>query len=104
MSRFVLAADVKQESFDWGNVGWRSIPSITGSKQLAVLDVTLEPGFGHDFHKHPDQEEMITVKSGQIEQWIERQSQALGPGDSVYIDRDVVHASFNTGDETAYLQ
>ena len=104
MSRFVLAADVKQESFDWGNVGWRSIPSITGSKQLAVLDVTIEPGFGHDFHKHPDQEEMIVVRSGQIEQWIEQQSQLLGPGDSVYIDMDVVHASFNTGSGTAHLE
>jgi quercetin dioxygenase-like cupin family protein len=103
MSRFVLTADVEQESFDWGNVGWRSIPSITGSKRLTVVDVTIEPGFGHDFHRHPEQEEMIIVTSGQIEQWIERESQMLGPGDSVYIDSDVVHASFNTGGETARL-
>jgi quercetin dioxygenase-like cupin family protein len=103
MSRFVTAGEAQQESFDWGNVSWRCIPSITGSKQLVVLDVAIEPGFGHDFHRHPDQEEMIVVKSGQIEQWIERQSTRLGPGDSVYIDRDVVHASFNTGSETAHL-
>ncbi len=37
-------------------------------------------------------------------QWIEQESQELGPGDSVYIDRDVVHASFNDGGETAELQ
>jgi quercetin dioxygenase-like cupin family protein len=104
MSKFVMAGDVRQEPFDWGNVGWRCIPPNTGTKHLAVLDVTLEPGFGHDFHKHPDQEEMIIVKSGQIEQWIERDSQLLGPGDSVYIDSDVVHASFNVGTETAHLQ
>jgi quercetin dioxygenase-like cupin family protein len=104
MSRFVLAADVQQEAFDWGNIGWRCTPAITGAKELVVLDVTLEPGFGHDFHKHPDQEEMIIVKSGRIEQWIEQRSRELGPGDSVYIDADVVHASFNTGDETAHLQ
>ncbi len=61
MSRFVMASDVRQEHFDWGDVGWRCIPPITGSKQLAVIDVALEPGFGHDFHKHPDQEEMIIV-------------------------------------------
>jgi quercetin dioxygenase-like cupin family protein len=104
MSRFVLSPDVRQERFDWGTVGWRCIPSITGSQQLAVLDVTIEPGFGHDFHRHPDQEEMIVVRSGRIEQWIEQDSQVLGPGDSVYIDRDVVHASFNTGSETAQLE
>ena len=28
----------------------------------------------------------------------------LRPGDSVYIDADVVHASFNDGDEDAHLQ
>jgi quercetin dioxygenase-like cupin family protein len=104
MSRFVMQDDVRQDSFDWGNVGWRCIPVITGSKHMAVLDVTLEPGFGHNFHKHPDQEEMIIVTAGQIEQWIEQERHALGPGDSVYIDKDVVHASFNTGTETAHLQ
>jgi quercetin dioxygenase-like cupin family protein len=96
--------DVRQDSFDWGNVGWRCIPVITGSKHMAVLDVTLEPGFGHNFHKHPDQEEMIIVQAGEIEQWIEREHQVLTVGDSVYIDRDVVHASFNIGAETARLQ
>ncbi len=104
MSRFVLAGDVRQESFDWGEVGWRCVPPITGSKQLAVLDVVLAPGKGHDFHKHPDQEEMIIVKAGGIEQWIERESHELGAGDSVYIDAGAVHASFNTGSEDAHLQ
>jgi quercetin dioxygenase-like cupin family protein len=66
--------------------------------------VTLEPGRGHDYHRHPDQEEMIIVRSGQIEQWIEQEAHVLGSGDSVYIDADIVHASFNTGSETAHLQ
>ena len=47
---------------------------------------------------------MIIVKSGQIEQWIEQERHVLGPGDSVYIDADVVHASFNTSREPADLQ
>lgn len=104
MSRFVLAGDVKRDSFDWGEVGWRCIPPITGSTRLAVLDVVLGPGGGHAFHKHVDQEEMIIVTSGRIEQWIEREKHELGPGDSVYIDADVVHASFNTSSEDAHLQ
>jgi quercetin dioxygenase-like cupin family protein len=68
------------------------------------MDVTLEPGEGHDFHRHPGQEEMIIVTQGQITQYIERDSSSLGPGDSVYLDEGVVHASFNDGDETAHLQ
>jgi quercetin dioxygenase-like cupin family protein len=104
MSRFVLSSDVAWESFDWGDIGWRSVPGNTGSRTFTVMDVTLGPGKGHDFHKHPDQDEMIIVKAGRIEQWIERSSHALDPGDSVYIDADVVHASFNVGDEDAHLQ
>ena len=103
MSSFVKQADVRQEDFDWGTIGWRLTPD-KGSKHLVIMDVTLEPGEGHDFHRHPGQEEMIIVKQGAITQFIERESTTLGPGDSVYIDEDVVHASYNDGDETALLQ
>jgi quercetin dioxygenase-like cupin family protein len=104
MSGFVKQDDVRQEAFDWGTIGWRCTPANTGSKQLVVMDVTLGPGEGHDFHRHPGQEEMIIVRSGEITQFLERDSTTLGVGDSVYVDADVVHASFNEGGETAHLQ
>jgi len=104
MSTFVKASDVFQERFDWGVVGWRCSPANTGSAQLVVMDVSLEPGEGHDFHLHPGQEEMLIVKEGRIEQYLEREAALLGPGDSVYVDADVVHASFNVGEATAHLQ
>jgi quercetin dioxygenase-like cupin family protein len=103
MSSFVKQGDVHQESFDWGTIGWRLTPD-KGSKHLVIMDVTLEPGEGHDFHKHPGQEEMIIVKQGEVTQYVERESTSLGPGDSVYLDEGVVHASFNDGNETAHLQ
>jgi quercetin dioxygenase-like cupin family protein len=68
------------------------------------MDVRLDPGFYHAFHKHPDQDEMIIVKSGRVTQWLEQEQTELGPGDSVYIDRDVVHGSYNDFDEPAELQ
>ena len=102
-SRFVKQSDVAQEQFDWGVIGWRCVPE-TGAKQLVIMDVTLEPGQGHDFHLHPGQEEMIIVKQGRVTQYLEQESTALEPGDSVFIGADVVHASFNEGDETALLQ
>jgi len=104
MSTFVKQGDIRHETFDWGDVGWRCGPGNTGSKQLVVMDVSLAPGEGHNFHRHPGQEEMIILKSGRIEQYLERESTILEAGDSVYIDADVVHASFNVGDETAQLQ
>jgi quercetin dioxygenase-like cupin family protein len=104
VSTFVKQGDVEQERFDWGAIGWRARPANTGSKHLVVMDVTLGPGEGHDFHRHPGQEEMIVVRSGRIVQYLERESAELDPGDSVFIGEDVVHASFNDGEETAELQ
>ena len=102
MSRFVRQADLKHETFEWGEVEWRCRPDMTGARELTVMDVTLATG--HSFHRHPGQEEMIIVQAGRIEQWLEQERAELGPGDSVYIDADVVHASFTVGGEPAQLQ
>jgi quercetin dioxygenase-like cupin family protein len=103
MGKFVKQDDIEHEQFDWGDVGWRLFPK-TGAQQLVVMDVTLDPGGGHDFHKHPGQEEMIIVKRGRITQYLEQESTTLEVDDSVFIEADLVHASFNEGDETALLQ
>jgi quercetin dioxygenase-like cupin family protein len=104
MSAFVRQSEIRNEDFDWGVIGWRCTPGGTGAKQLVVLDVSLGPGRAHTFHRHPGQEEMIIVKSGEVEQWVEREAARLGPGDSVFIGADLVHATFNDGDETVHLQ
>ena len=101
--KFVVESEIERERLDWGEIGWISRPSATGAADLTVMDVTLEPGYGHDFHKHPDQEEVIYVRSGRIEQWLEERSRELSSGEAVFIPKDVVHASFNTGEETAKL-
>ena len=103
MSTFVKKAGMTVDHIDWGTIGWRMRPANTGCKTFVVMDVELEPGFGHDFHKHPQQDELITVLAGSIEQWIEKEKTVLGVGDSVYLDENVVHASFNVGDVTARL-
>ena len=101
--RFIAEADIVRDSFDWGDTGWISRPSLTGSRGMCVMDVTLNPGGGHPFHRHPEQEEVIWVREGRIEQWLEDQQQELGAGEAVYIPRDVVHASYTVGDSQAKL-
>lgn len=102
MTPFVKQGDIRQEQFDWGLIGWRLGP-VNGARHLVVMDVTLQPGGGHDFHRHPDQEETIIVRSGRITQYVEQESTTLGPGDSVLVPVDTVHASFNEGDTDALL-
>lgn len=99
---FIPNDQIEEERFDWGVVGWRLTPA-QGSSQLVVMDVTVEPGGGHAFHRHPDQEEMIIVREGQVTQFLERESMLLGPGDSVFVPKGTVHGSFNDGDQTVRL-
>jgi quercetin dioxygenase-like cupin family protein len=98
-----MKAEVPTEDFEWGSAGMRCAPPGTGCDTFVVMDVRLDPGFFHAFHKHPDQDEMITVVSGKVTQFLEGESTVLGPGDSVYIDKDVVHGSYNDFDEPAQL-
>jgi quercetin dioxygenase-like cupin family protein len=104
MSKFVMQGEVEIVDYDWGSAGMRVAPPGTGCTTFVVLDVTLAPGGSHAFHKHPDQDELIIVKSGAVTQYIESESRTLRSNDSVYIDKDVVHASYNDSDTDAELQ
>lgn len=103
IGKFMMSRDTAPETLDWGKLRWMSSPPATGAKDLTVIEVNITPGKGHDFHKHPDQEEVIYVIAGQVEQWLAEEMRILGPGDSVFIGADVVHASFNVGDTDAKL-
>jgi len=100
---FVTAREVAREKPDWGRLAWCCRPAGTGMKNLVVIEVTLSPGGGHAFHKHPRQEEVIYCIEGQVEQWLGDEKQVLGAGDAVVIPRDTVHASFNTSQAEAKL-
>jgi quercetin dioxygenase-like cupin family protein len=101
--QFITKGAVAREQLAWGSLGWFSRPATTGAKELVVIEVTLTPGHGHNFHKHPDQEEVIYMIEGVVEQWLEHNKQMLTSGDSIFIPKDVVHASFNTGSQPAKL-
>jgi quercetin dioxygenase-like cupin family protein len=95
---FRLAKDVPFDRHAWGATRFASHPASTGARQLCVLEAVFGPGGGHPFHMHPDQEELLYVVSGRIEQWVGREMRILGPGDSAFLPAGVVHASHNAGD------
>ena len=103
VGKFVMARDTKPEVLNWGRLGWLSNPPKTGAEQLTVIDITFAPGKGHNFHKHPDQEQVVFVVSGTIEQWIRQERRMLAHGDSCFIPANTVHASFNVGGTDAKL-
>ncbi len=101
--KFIRSIEAKQEELAWGSLGWFSGPAASNSKNLVVLEVRRSPAAGHNFHKHPNQEEVIYIIEGQVEQWIDQERRILRPGDSAFIGADVVHASFNVSDQGAKL-
>lgn len=100
---FIPAAQAVREQLDWGSLAWCCRPETTGAKGLVVIEVTLAPGGGHAFHKHPQQEEVIYAVEGEVEQWLEQGKQTLRAGDAVYLPAGVVHASFNVSSRNAKL-
>ena len=101
--KFFTQKTLQKNVEDWGIMGRISDPQVTGAKDLVVLDVELQPGKGHSFHKHPRQEEVLYVLHGNIEQWVDGEKRILHPGDSAFVAADVVHASFNVGDDNARI-
>lgn len=95
----MTAADAIVEPSPWGPHEWLCRPGLTEARDLQVVRVTMPPGKGHAFHRHPAMEEVIYVVAGRAEQWVGRDSRVLGPGDVAHIPKDVVHGTYNAGGE-----
>jgi quercetin dioxygenase-like cupin family protein len=100
---FMMATDGVTNRHDWGTTKFHCHGASTGGRQLAVLEAVFEPGGGHAFHMHPEQEELLYVVSGRVEQWVDREMRILGSGESAFIPAGVVHASHNAGEGQSRL-
>jgi quercetin dioxygenase-like cupin family protein len=94
--RFVTAKTARIEKAPWGKHWWLSETTLTGTKLLTLVRVTMRPGTGHNFHHHPTREEIIYVVDGVAEQWVGREQRALRQGECAFIPKKVVHAIFNS--------
>ena len=101
--KFRSAHEFETQDVGIATLRWMCHPASTGARQLTVVEATLAPGKGHSFHQHPDQEEMVYIVSGQVEQWVGRERRILDPGDAAFMPAGTVHASFNAGDSDARL-
>jgi len=101
--RFVSPDQAPVEVVDGRVHLWHSRPGFTDTKDLLLIDVTIEPGDSHNFHFHPNREEIIYVISGKSEQWVGEDHQIMTTGHSVHIPADRVHATFNIGDEPLHF-
>lgn len=98
--RFVAAGEMEVEPSPWGPHEWLSRPGLTAAENLLLVRVRMPPGRAHQFHRHPEAEEIIYVIEGTAEQWVGEESRRMVAGESAHIPRDVVHGTYNAGDDT----
>ncbi len=97
---FVTDENLIVEELPWGPHDWMIRPDIVPAEQLLLVRVHMPPGKCHAFHRHPEQEEIIYILRGKAEQWVDRQMQILRPGQAAHIPTNVVHGTYNVGEET----
>jgi len=98
--RFVTKREMQVEQLPWGPHDWLCRPDLVEAEKLLLVRVHMPPGQAHQFHRHPEMEEIIYVLEGTCEQWVDREKRILGPGDMAHIPMDVVHGTYNVGTTT----
>lgn len=94
--------EVDFETVDWGRtkvlVG-RSAPEGRGQTEKVLVKITeYLPGYVHEMHVHPEQDEIIFVLSGQGISETEEGRAEIGPGDVVHVPAGTKHATLNPGE------
>ncbi|ADB14769.1 Cupin 2 conserved barrel domain protein [Pirellula staleyi DSM 6068] len=102
-TRFVTEENKIVEHLPWGPHEWLCRPDLVEAQLLQLVRVNMPPGQGHAFHRHPTMEEIIYVVSGTCEQWVDQERKILRVGDVAHIPMDMVHGSYNVGDDTLVL-
>lgn len=100
---FRLAADAPFQPMSFGALRIVCDAASAGATRLLMLEGEFLPGQGDPFHFHPDQEEIIHVLEGRVEQWLGRERRILGPGDATFAPPGVIHGAWNAGETPARL-
>ena len=97
--RFIGSDDVEVDELPWGPHDWLVRPGLAAAEGLLLVRVRMPAGKAHQFHRHPELEEIIYVISGTAEQWVEEECRLLGPGEAAHIPKNVVHGTYNNSAE-----
>ena len=97
--RFIARNDIEIEELPWGPHHWMSRPGLTEADHLLLVRVHMPAGKAHQFHRHPEMEEIIYVISGKAEQWVDDEVRVLNPGEMAHIPKDVIHGTYNPFEE-----
>jgi mannose-6-phosphate isomerase-like protein (cupin superfamily) len=76
--------------------------SISGATQLCIFEQWVAPGAGAPTHSHPV-EEVLTVREGEAEMWIDEDRAVLTSGQSLIVPAGRKHGFRNSGTATLHI-
>ena len=78
------------------------VSARTGAAQLCIFEQWVAPGNGAPTHSHPV-EEVLTVREGEAEMWIEDQRVIVSAGQSLTVAAGRMHGFRNSGSVTLHI-
>ena len=73
-----------------------------GAAQLCIFEQWAAPGLGAPTHSHPV-EEVLTVRAGEAEMWIEEEHVMVSAGQSLIVPAGRMHGFRNSGNGTLHI-
>jgi quercetin dioxygenase-like cupin family protein len=73
-----------------------------GAAQLCIFEQWVAPGAGAPTHSHPV-EEVLTVREGEAEMWLDEQRAILTAGQSLIVPAGRLHGFRNCGTATLHI-
>jgi quercetin dioxygenase-like cupin family protein len=73
-----------------------------GAAQLCIFEQWVAPGLGAPTHSHPV-EEVLTVRAGEAEMWIDEQRVTVSAGQSLIVPAGRMHGFRNSGSATLHI-
>jgi quercetin dioxygenase-like cupin family protein len=91
---------VKEEEKEFLRVDWGKTKNIfgndnVGAKYLKINITEYAVGTSHTLHRHPEQEEVIYILSGEGITRTDAGDQRIGPGSFVFVPAGTDHATLN---------
>jgi len=78
------------------------VSAINGATQLCIFEQWVAPGAGAPTHSHPV-EEVLTVRQGEAEMWIEDTRTIVTEGQSLIVPAGRQHGFRNSGTATLHI-
>jgi len=98
-------SDVRKASTEQWRPGVETrmlVSARNGATQLCIFEQWVAPGMGAPTHSHPV-EEVLTVRGGEAEMWIDDQRVTVTAGQSLIVPAARQHGFRNSGAATLYL-